>query len=385
LLCVCCCLETAADEAVQAPVVNQWAGEDEDDGDGQCPRHAAVRREVVRDCGGVLVAGTMRALADESMISHTVFCGSCCAARTAPAAWDAEPEEPKEKGPALEAPEKKKAVTKRALAKKEEEERRLAERLAQQQKDDPNFGAAERERLRKMELDRDAALAGDLFGAESMAKPGDASSNLPQASSNNSFAAAAAAAEALNPLAAASPAPAAAAAAASGLPTNAALKAGARVEEVALDTDADVTRFVGDLGKRLEKLGKTQMSSKKVLSLLSQLMEESVKIGVLRLDEVGELKRIVTVKHNDMNAKVKKGDKKKATAAAAKPVVALARNAFMVSHSLHAKRSSSASCDSGWTQHLMECCRHVAHTRCFFCSCLYHLRAAWRQFRFACG
>jgi len=269
--------ESAADEVQAAPVVNQWAGEDEDDD-------------------------------------------------AAPDAWDADPEEPKAKGPELQAPEKKKAVTKRALAKKEEEERRLAEKMAAAQRADPNFGAAERERLRKMELDRDTALAGDLFGAESLAKPSEASSDLPQAS--NSFAAAAAAAEELNPMAAA-PAAAASSSAAAAVPANAALKAGARIEEVALDTDADVTRFVSDLGKRIEKLGKTQLSSKKVLSLLTQLVEESVKVGVLRIDEVGELKRIVTVKHNDMNAKIKKGDKKKATAAAAKPVVALARNAFM--------------------------------------------------------
>ncbi len=98
-----------------------------------------------------------------------------------------------------------------------------------------------------------------------------------------------------------------------------------------MDTDADVAKFVSDFGKRLEKLGKTQLASKKVLSLLSGLMEESVKLGVLRIDEVGELKRLATVRHNDLNAKVKKGDKKKPAAQAAKPVVALARNAFMVS------------------------------------------------------
>lgn len=42
--------------------------------------------------------------------------------------WDAEPEEPKAKSNDP-APEKKKAITKRALAKKEEEERKLAEKM----------------------------------------------------------------------------------------------------------------------------------------------------------------------------------------------------------------------------------------------------------------
>jgi len=256
-------------------VVNQWEGEDEDDAD-------------------------------------------------APDAWDADPED-KPKAAAVTPAEKQKVITKRALAKKEEEERRAAEKQAAAQRNDPNFGAAERERLRKMELDRDAALAGDLFGSDNLRDAKDASSELP-----GSHAAALAAAEALNPMAAAA-APAAAAASSSNVASisNSALKAGARIEEIALDSDADVAKFVTEFGKRLEKLGKTQMASKKVLSVIVGVMEESVKLGVLRIDEVGELKRLATVRHNDLNAKVKKGDKKKPAAAAAKPVVALARNAFM--------------------------------------------------------
>jgi hypothetical protein len=169
--------------------------------------------------------------------------------------------------------------------------------------------------LRQLELDRDAALAGDLFGAESI-KPSTATSDVPKPSA-----------------AASSPSPAAAAAAPASasrvVPDNAALKAGARLEEAALDTDADVDKFVADLGKRLEKLGKSALASKRIAKLIAGVTEESIKLGVLRMDDVGELKRIMTVKHNDMNAKIKKGDKKKTTAAANKPTVQIARNAFM--------------------------------------------------------
>jgi hypothetical protein len=50
----------------------------------------------------------------------------------------------------------------------------------------------------------------------------------------------------------------------------------------------------------------------------------------LRTINVSELKRIMTVKHNELTTKQKKGDKKGANkTATAKPVVALARNAFM--------------------------------------------------------
>lgn len=168
-----------------------------------------------------------------------------------------------------------------------------------------------------MEEDRDAALAGDLFGMDSM-KPREATSELPQLS-----AAAASAAQSASPSAAAS--------SSSAIPANAALKAGARIEEAVLDTDKDVEKFVADLGKRLEKLGKSSLASKKILKLITGVVDETIKLGVLRLDEVGELKRIANVRHNDLTAKMKKGDKKKPTAAAAKPVVALARNAFMVS------------------------------------------------------
>jgi hypothetical protein len=74
--------QTAHEEAgVKQPVVDQWAGEDEDD-------------EAVLD------------------------------------SWDAEPEEkPKKDENQAAAPEKKKAITKRALQKKEEEEKRLADKL----------------------------------------------------------------------------------------------------------------------------------------------------------------------------------------------------------------------------------------------------------------
>lgn len=114
------------------------------------------------------------------------------------------------------------------------------------------------------------------------------------------------------------------------VPANALLKAGARIEEVALDTDAEVAKFVLDFGARLEKLGKSALASKKIAKLISSLTDETIKLGVLRTDDVGELKRQMTVKHNDMTAKQKKGDKKGVNAkAAAKPVVALARNAFM--------------------------------------------------------
>jgi hypothetical protein len=113
---------------------------------------------------------------------------------------------------------------------------------------------------------------------------------------------------------------------------NAALKVGARIEEVELDTDAQVDKFISELGRRLEKLGKSALASKKIAKIISNLTEETIKLGVLRLDDVGELKRIMTVKHNDMTTKQKKGDKKGASKAApAKPTVALARNAFMVS------------------------------------------------------
>lgn len=182
-----------------------------------------------------------------------------------------------------------------------------------------------------MEEDRDAALAGDLFGMDSL-KAREATSDLPQLS-----AAAASAAQAASPSAADS-------SSSSAIPANAALKAGARIEEAVLDTDKDVDKFVADLGKRLEKLGKSALASKKILKLITGVVDETIKLGVLRLDEVGELKRIANVRHNDMTAKMKKGDKKKPTAAAAKPVVALARNAFMVStsaqyDSAHQRRS----------------------------------------------
>jgi hypothetical protein len=230
----------------------------------------------------------------------------------APDAWDAEPEEPKAASADL-APEKKKAITKRALAKKEEEERRLAEKMAAAQLADPNYNAQERERLRRLEEDRDAALAGDLFGSESV-KVKDITSDIPGSKAAESNAAAVAAVSSSS---------------SSAVPANASLKAGARIEEAVLDTDADVDKFVADLGKRLEKLGKSAMASKKICKLISSLTEETIKLGVLRMDDVGELKRIMTIKHNDLTTKQKKGDKKGAKVTTAKPVVALARNAFM--------------------------------------------------------
>jgi len=280
--------ETAADEIVKAPVViNKWAGED----------------EVEED---------------------------------APDAWDAEPEEKPVVAKVSTVPvESQKVIHKRQVAKKEEEERRIAEKQNAANKNDPSHAAAERERLRRMEEDRDAALAGDLFGAEHVRTAND----VVGSQVDSQGAAAAAAAAALNPMAAAVPIPAAsvsgsndsASVVSSGLVVPAGLlKPGARIDELILDTDADVQRLILELGKRFEKLGKSVLASKKILNIISGVMEESVKIGVLRMDEVGELKRIVTVRHNDMNTKLKKGDKKKpAAAAATKPVVALARNAFM--------------------------------------------------------
>ena len=187
---------------------------------------------------------------------------------------------------------------------------------------DPNYKAASREELKRLEEERDAALAGDLFGVESI-KPREASSDLPGAGAKAAASSVAAAA--------ASPAPAAAASSSASsavITPNSLLKAGARLEEAVLDTDADVDRFVADLGRRLEKLGKSALASKKILKLTAGIMDESVKLGLLRLDDVGELKRVVTVKHNDMTAKLKAGGKKK-PATAAKPAPALARNAFM--------------------------------------------------------
>jgi hypothetical protein len=336
--------ESAADEVVKAPVVNQWAGEDEAEDDGQ-----------------MNTRNDMQWWSSSLMFGFSLFTPPA-----APDAWDAEPEEKpaKDSTPVLPVEKQKvrserlwsckscdkssarlfttiacacfffcgQVVTKRALAKKEEEERKMAERQAAAARNDPSQAAAERERLRRMEEDRDAALAGDLFGAEHTRTEKDPAGSQV----DYQGAEAAAAAAALNPMAAAAPAPAtasaasASAAAAGGVVSAALLKPGARIDELVLDTDADVTRFVSDFGKRLEKLGKSALASKKVLALISGVMEEAVKVGVLRVDEVGELKRIATVRHNDMNTKMKKGDKKKVAAAAAKPVVALARNAFMV-------------------------------------------------------
>ena len=189
--------------------------------------------------------------------------------------------------------------------------------------EDPNYGAAERERLRRLEAERDAALAGDLFGVEAI-KPRDASSDLP--GSNKSAAASSSASSAA---AAASAAPASAAFSSSSAVVPASLlKVGARLDEAALETDADVDRFIAELGRRLERLGKSVLASKKILKLTAGIMDESVKLGLLRMDEVGELKRMATVKHNEMTTKLKKGDKKKPTAAAA-AAPKLARNAFM--------------------------------------------------------
>jgi hypothetical protein len=192
---------------------------------------------------------------------------------------------------------------------------------AKAQLDDPNYGHAERERLRRLEEDRDAALAGDLFGSESV-RPKDVSSDLPGTVGAKAAAAASSSATAASSASSSS--------SSSIVVANAELKVGARIEEAVLDTDADVEKFVSDLGKRLEKLGKSAMASKKIAKLISSLTEETIKLGVLRMDDVGELKRIMTVKHNELTTKQKKGDKKGANKTAmAKPVVALARNAFM--------------------------------------------------------
>jgi hypothetical protein len=197
---------------------------------------------------------------------------------------------------------------------------------AKAQLDDPNYGHAEKERLKRLEEARDAALAGDLFGIDAV-KPRDATSDLPGSSK------AAAASSSSSSSAAAAPAQVGDLGFTTGKAEvpNAALKVGARIEEVELETDAQVDKFISELGRRLEKLGKSALASKKIAKVIANLTEETIKLGVLRLDDVGELKRIMTVKHNDMTTKQKKGDKKGANKAApAKPTVALARNAFMV-------------------------------------------------------
>ena len=174
---------------------------------------------------------------------------------------------------------------------------------------DPNHSAAERERLRRLEEERDAALAGDLFGAESI-KAREASSDLPGAAkAASSSSSSSSAATIVSPVGFAG-----------GI---------VNLDSIPLETDGDVDKFVSGVGKRLEKLGKSALASKKIAKLIANITEESIKLGVLRLDDVSELKRIMTVKHNDMTAKAKKGDKKKDAKAAAKPVVQLARNAFM--------------------------------------------------------
>lgn len=179
---------------------------------------------------------------------------------------------------------------------------------------DPN-SAAERERLKRLQEERDAALAGDLFGAESI-KPKDATSDLPGS-------------KAATAAAAASSSDATAIAPGTVVASNAALKVGARIEEAILDTDADCDKFISELGRRLEKFGKSALASKKIAKLITGLTEETIKLGVLRIDDVGELKRVMTVKHNDMTTKQKKGDKKGANKAPSKAPVSLARNAFM--------------------------------------------------------
>lgn len=179
---------------------------------------------------------------------------------------------------------------------------------------DPNLAAAERARLKALEESRDAALAGDLFGAESL-RPIDASSDLPGSGSASASAASAAAAS--------SPAPAAAPLA------NDPMKGSMTLSSVALETDADVDRFVSELSKRLEKMGKSVLASKRIARLIMGVTDESAKLGVLRLDDVGELKRQMTVRHTELTNKMKKGDKKGANKQAAKPAPTLARNAFM--------------------------------------------------------
>jgi len=243
--------------------------------------------------------------------------------------WDAEPEEkPKKSASTIAPPEKQKNATKRALQKKEEEERKLAEKLAAQQLKDPNFAAAERERLRLLEEARDAALAGDLFGAEAI-KPKDASSDLPGSSSAAAAAAPASSSSSSSAVAASVDATAVPSHASSLLPSNAALAGGPRLDELPLTTDADVQSSIKILSRRLEKLGKSNLASKKILKLLWGVTEECVKVGVLRMDEVAEIKRLATVKHNELTAKQKKADKKGNKKTENKPTVTLARNAFM--------------------------------------------------------
>jgi hypothetical protein len=101
------------------------------------------------------------------------------------------------------------------------------------------------------------------------------------------------------------------------IPSTLELKGGMRLECAELSTDAQMETFAAELGKRLEKEGKTAQSSARVAKLIKAIIDETAKLGLLRLDDAGEVKRYATVKHNDMTTAAKKVGAKKAPVKAA--------------------------------------------------------------------